>query len=187
MISTIHPFFWHTKSRRYLTRALRIFLFSRRKTHEIKGTKSSIFRASAQSAKAHPFRCASPQNRNRFAGLQFCSLHVGTTWAFAPLLRTLLQSGQKTARSGDTRLTARCGRSARLREIHRLPLLRQVSARIPFSLRAAMLSRTSRVIFLTEFEFQSPVGDITPGTMQRGNIGKTRVLLQNKCRVRRTT
>ena len=77
--------------------------------------------------------------------------------------------------------------SARLKEIHRLPLLRQVSARIPFSLRAAMLSRTSRVIFLTEFEFQSPVGDITPGTMQRGNIGKTRVLLQNKCRVRRTT
>ena len=37
--------------------------------------------------------------------------------------------------------------SARLREIHRLPLLRYVSAKIPFFLRAATLSRTSRVIF----------------------------------------
>ena len=38
--------------------------------------------------------------------------------------------------------------SARLREIHRLPLLRYVSAKTPFSLRAATLSRTSRVTFL---------------------------------------
>ena len=37
--------------------------------------------------------------------------------------------------------------SARLREIHRLPLLRYVSAKIPFSLRAATLSCTSRVTF----------------------------------------
>ena len=37
--------------------------------------------------------------------------------------------------------------SARLREIHRLPLLRYVSAKIPFSLRATTLSRISRVIF----------------------------------------
>ena len=37
--------------------------------------------------------------------------------------------------------------SARLREIHRLPLLRYVSAKIPFSLRAATLSRTNRVTF----------------------------------------
>ena len=37
--------------------------------------------------------------------------------------------------------------SARLSEIHRLPLLRYVSAKTPFSLRAATLSRTSRVIF----------------------------------------
>lgn len=37
---------------------------------------------------------------------------------------------------------------ARLSEIHRLPLLRQVSARTPFSLRAATLSRTNRVTFL---------------------------------------
>ena len=38
--------------------------------------------------------------------------------------------------------------SARLSEIHRLPLLRYVSAKTPFSLRAATLSRTSRVTFL---------------------------------------
>ena len=39
-------------------------------------------------------------------------------------------------------------RSARLSEIHRLPLLRYVSAKTPFSLRATTLSRTSRVTFL---------------------------------------
>ena len=33
---------------------------------------SSISFASAQGAKAHPFRCASSQNRNRVAGLRFC-------------------------------------------------------------------------------------------------------------------
>ena len=33
---------------------------------------SSISFASTQSAKAHPFRCASSQNRNRFAELRFC-------------------------------------------------------------------------------------------------------------------
>ena len=43
---------------------------------------SSISFASAQSAKAHPFRCASSQNRNRVAGLRFCVFcaHVGATW-----------------------------------------------------------------------------------------------------------
>ena len=38
--------------------------------------------------------------------------HVGATWAFAPLPRTHSLSGQKAAHSGDTRLTARCRRSA---------------------------------------------------------------------------
>ena len=33
---------------------------------------SSISFTSAQSAKAHPFRCASSQNRNRVVGLRFC-------------------------------------------------------------------------------------------------------------------
>ena len=73
---------------------------------------SSISFASAQSAKAHPFRCASSQNRNRFAGLRFCSLHVGATWAFSAAPHTHSLSGQKAAHSGDTRLTARCRRSA---------------------------------------------------------------------------
>ena len=73
---------------------------------------SSISFASAQSAKAHPFRCASSQNRNRFAGLRFCSLHVGATWAFSAAPHTHSLSGQKAAHSGDTRLTVRCRRSA---------------------------------------------------------------------------
>ena len=72
---------------------------------------SSISFASAQSAKAHPFRCASSQNRNRFAGLRFCSLHVGATWAFSAAPHTHSLSGQKSAHSGDTRLTARRRRS----------------------------------------------------------------------------
>ena len=58
---------------------------------------SSISFASAQSAKAHPFRCASSQNRNRFAGLRFCSLHVGATWAFSAALHTHSLSGLKAA------------------------------------------------------------------------------------------
>ena len=73
---------------------------------------SSISFASAQSAKAHPFRCASSQNRNRVAGLRFCSLHVGATWAFSAAPHTHSLSGQKAAHSGDTRLTVRCRRSA---------------------------------------------------------------------------
>ena len=39
--------------------------------------------------------------------------HGGATLAFAPLLRTPSQPAWKAAHSGDTRLTARCGRSAR--------------------------------------------------------------------------
>ena len=35
--------------------------------------------------------------------------HVGATLAFPVAPRTHSQSGQKTAHSGDTRLTARCG------------------------------------------------------------------------------
>ena len=73
---------------------------------------SSISFASAQSAKAHPFRCASSQNRNRVAGLRFCSLHVGATWAFSAAPHTHSLSGQKAAHSGDTHLTVRCRRSA---------------------------------------------------------------------------
>ena len=37
--------------------------------------------------------------------------HVGATLAFPVAPRTHSQPGQKTAHSGDTRLTARCGRS----------------------------------------------------------------------------
>ena len=50
-------------------------------------------------------------------GLEYCACvfwrcpHVGATWGFAALLRTHSQSGQKTAHSGDTRLTLRSGRS----------------------------------------------------------------------------
>ena len=52
---------------------------------------SSISFASAQSAKAHPFRCASSQNRNRVAGLRFC------------FLRTLAQRGLFRLRRAHTR------------------------------------------------------------------------------------
>ena len=65
------------------------------------------------SGRSRPFRCASSQNRNRFAGLRFCSLHVGATWAFSAAPHTHSLSGQKAAHSGNTRLTARCRRSVR--------------------------------------------------------------------------
>ena len=38
--------------------------------------------------------------------------HVGATWAFSAAPHTHSLSGQKAAHSGDTRLTARCRRSA---------------------------------------------------------------------------
>ena len=129
---------------------------------------SSISFASAQSAKAHPFRCASSQNRNRGAGLRFCVFcaHRRNVGLISRAAHTLAVGAknrpqrQPAAHGTVQALGAPAGsivpifytggksaRSARLREIHRLPELRYVSAKIPFSLRAAMLSRTSRVIF----------------------------------------
>ena len=57
---------------------------------------SSISFASAQSAKAHPFRCASSQNRNRVAGLRFCVF-----------LRTSVQRGLFLPRRTHTRCRGR--------------------------------------------------------------------------------
>ena len=130
---------------------------------------SSISFASAQSAKAHPFRCASSQNRNRVAGLRFCIFCA--RWRNAGFFGCAAHTPAAGAQSRTQRQHAPHGavqaldllagsivpivftgrksaRSARLREIHRLPLLRYVSAKTPFSLRAATLSRTSRVTFL---------------------------------------
>ena len=92
--------------------------------------------------------------------------HVGAMLAFAPLPRTLAgwvesRTQWRHAPHGAVQALGtpagsivpivftgrKSALSARLREIHRLPLLRYVSAKIPFSLRAATLSRTSRVIF----------------------------------------
>ena len=129
---------------------------------------SSISFASAQSAKAHPFRCASSQNRNRVAGLRFCVFcarrcNVGFSRCAAHTLAACSESRtqRRHAPHGTVQVLGtpagsivpivftgrKSARSARLREIHRLPLLRYVSAKTPFSLRAATLSRTSRVIF----------------------------------------
>ena len=67
----------------------------------------------AASGRSRSFRCASSQNRNRFAGLRFCSLHVGATLAFPVVpCTTHSQLARKAAHSGDTRLTVRCRRSA---------------------------------------------------------------------------
>ena len=87
---------------------------------------SSISFASAQSAKAHPFRCASSQNRNRVAGLRFCVFaHVGATLAFPVVPHTHSQPARKDAHSGDTRLTAansaRCGRVQGCKPFKALP------------------------------------------------------------------
>ena len=92
--------------------------------------------------------------------------HVGAMWAFPVVLHMLaggaeIRTQRQHAPHGAVQaLGAPAGSivpifftggksalSARLREIHRLPLLRYVSAKIPFSLRAATLSRTSRGTF----------------------------------------
>ena len=94
-----------------------------------------------------------------------CCPHVGATWGCMAHPRTLAacsesRTQRRHAAHGAVRALAtptgsivpifftggKSALSARLREIHRLPLLRYVSAKIPFSLRAATLSRTSRVI-----------------------------------------
>ena len=106
---------------------------------------SSISFASAQSAKAHPFRCASSQNRNRVAGLRFCVFcarwrNVGFSRCAAHTLAVGAESrtqrrhaphgavqalGTPTGSIVPIVFTGRkSARSARLREIHRLPLLR---------------------------------------------------------------
>ena len=97
-----------------------------------------------------------------------CCPHVGATWGlYGTPARTLAacsesRTQRRHAPHGALRaLGAPAGSivpivftgrksalSARLSEIHRLPLLRYVSAKTPFSLRAATLSRTSRVTFL---------------------------------------
>ena len=46
-----------------------------------------------------------------------------------------------------------------------------------------VLKQFPDVIFLTEFEFLSPVWDVPTGAMQRGNVGKTRIFLENKGRI----
>ena len=93
--------------------------------------------------------------------------HVGAMLAFAPLPRTLAgwvesRTQRRHAPHGAVQalgapagsivpivfMGGKSAQSARLSEIHRLPLLRYVSAKTPFSLRAATLSRTSRVTFL---------------------------------------
>ena len=121
----------------------------------------------AASGRSRPFRCASSQNRNRVAGLRFCFFtrwrNVGFSRCAAHTLAVGAESRTQRrhaphgavqalgAPAGSIVPIVFTGRksalSARLREIHRLPLLRYVSAKTPFSLRAATLSRTSRVIF----------------------------------------
>ena len=123
----------------------------------------------AASGRSRPFRCASSQNRNRVAGLRFCVFcarrrNVGFSHcaAHTPAVGAESRTQRRHAPHGAVQaLGAPAGsivpvvftggksaRSARLSEIHRLPLLRYVSAKTPFSLRATTLSRTSRVTFL---------------------------------------
>ena len=106
---------------------------------------SSISFASTQSAKAHPFRCASSQNRNRVAGLRFCVFcarrcNVGFFCRAAHTLVVGAESRTQWRHAAHVALRAfdtpvgsivpifftggKSARSARLREIHRLPLLR---------------------------------------------------------------
>ena len=68
---------------------------------------SSISFASAQSAKAHPFRCASSQNRNRVAGLRFCFLRtLAQRWLFL-LRRAHTRSRGRKPHTAATRASRR--------------------------------------------------------------------------------
>ena len=84
---------------------------------------SSISFASAQSAKAHPFRCASSQNRNRVAGLRFC-VFLRTSaqrWLF-PLCRTHTRSLGKKPHTAATRASQRDAGARHTRRVDRADL-----------------------------------------------------------------
>ena len=81
---------------------------------------SSISFASAQSAKAHPFRCASSQNRNRVAGLRFCVFcarrcNVGFSCCAAHTPRSLLGKPHTAA----TRASRRAAGARHTRRVDR--------------------------------------------------------------------
>ena len=99
----------------------------------------------AASGRSRPFRCASSQNRNRVAGLRFCVFcarrrNVGFSCRAAHALAVGAESRtqRRHAPHGTVQVLGtpagsivpivftgrKSARSARLREIHRLPLLR---------------------------------------------------------------
>ena len=123
---------------------------------------SSISFTSAQSAKAHPFRCASSQNRNRVAGLRFCIFcarrrNVGFCCAVAHTLAACPESRTQRRHAShgavqvlDTpagsigAIFSTVGRSAPstlFRQIRRSPLLFRNETKMPFCLRVSTLFR----------------------------------------------
>ena len=123
---------------------------------------SSISFASAQSAKAHPFRCASSQNRNRVAGLRFCVFcarwrNVGFFCRAAHTLAVGAESRtqRRHAPHGAVRVldtpagsigsifstVGRLAPSTLFRQISRSPLLFRKDTKMPFFLRASTLFR----------------------------------------------
>ena len=123
---------------------------------------SSISFASAQSAKAHPFRCASSQNRNRVAGLRFCIFcarwrNVGLCGTPAHTSAAGVQSRTQRRHAPHGAAQAVClpagsigsmfptvGRSAPsalFRQISRSPLLFRNDTKMPFFLRESTLFR----------------------------------------------
>ena len=123
---------------------------------------SSISFASAQSTKAHPFRCASSQNRNRVAGLRFCVFcarwrNVGFFRCAAHIPAACLESRTQRRHAAHGAVQAlgapagsigtifsTVGRSAPstlFRQMRRSPLLFRNDTEIPFCLRASTLFR----------------------------------------------
>ena len=123
---------------------------------------SSISFASAQSAKAHPFRCASSQNRNRVAGLRFCVFcarwrNVGFSRCAAHTLAVGAESRTQRRHAAHGAVQAVCpptgsigtiistvGRSAPstlFRQMRRSPLLFRNETKMPFCLRASTFFR----------------------------------------------
>ena len=123
---------------------------------------SSISFASAQSAKAHPFRCASSQNRNRVAGLRFCvfcarrrNMGLCGTPAHTLAVGAESRTQRRHAPHGALRVldtpagsigtifstVGRSAPSALFRQMRRSPLLFRNETKIPFCLRVSTLFR----------------------------------------------
>ena len=119
---------------------------------------SSISFASAQSAKAHPFRCASSQNRNRVAGLRFCFLRTlaqrGVLWHSCAHTRSWGAKPHTAATRASRRRTAAAAKACKDANCSKCYPLTLLLRQMPEPLVAAALRKNAEISLCN---FQRPL------------------------------